>query len=429
MSQIMENPKGGCVLAGINSVLGAINRVCPIYHSGPGCCMQTTAADQGQSGHKSSCFVSSVSIPSSNMLEKEVVFGGTNKLRTTIRGAVDIIDADAYFVLTGCTAGIIGDDIVSVTSEFQAKGIPVYPIETPGFAGDSNLGYETVWNTFIDQVIEEGLPKDDKLVNIFGIVPYHDPFWSGALEEIDRILSKLGLKVNTFFTKGQGIETIRKSSSAALNIIINPWLFKGPAEKFEEKFGVQSIRIPGMFIGATDTTKFVRDVASALKLDEKLVDSVIAEEESYVYNYLAQAIGTLSWKRFAVVADANNAVGFTRYLANDYSFTPVLVIISEPIFRPEDKERIIKQIEDLEYARPPKVLFLTDQYEINKAIREEEEEITLLIGSSNEREIALEKDIQFILGAFPMSERLIFNRTYTGYRGSLTFTEDIYDNN
>ena len=36
---------------------------------------------------------------------------------------------------------------------------------------------------------------------------------------------------------------------------------------------------------------------------------------------------------------------------------------------------------------------------------------------------------QFILGAFPTNERLIFNRTYAGYRGSLTFTEDIYDNN
>ena len=122
-------------------------------------------------------------------------------------------------------------------------------------------------------------------------------------------------------------------------------------------------------------------------------------------------------------------MGFTRYLANDYSFTPVLVIVSEPVFRPEDKEAIIKEITDLEYARPPKVLFLTDQYEINQAIREEEQEITLLVGSSNDREIALEKDIQFILGSFPMSERLIFNRTYAGYRGSLTFTEDIYDNN
>ncbi|WP_281085673.1 nitrogenase component 1 [Eubacterium ruminantium] len=428
MSQIMENPKGGCVLAGINSVLGAIHKVCPIYHSGPGCCMQSTASDQGQSGHKSSCFVSSVSIPSSNMLEKEVVFGGVNKLRTTIQGAVDIIDAEAYFVLTGCTAGIIGDDIVSVTSEFQEKGIPVYPIETPGFTGDSNLGYETVWNTLIDQVVEEGVPKNDKLVNIFGIIPYHDPFWSGTLEEIDRILSKLGLEVNTFFTKEQGIDTIRKSSGAALNIIVNPWLFKGPAKKYEDKFGVPSIRIPGLFIGATDTTRFVREVAEALNLDKALVDRVIEEEEKYVYNYLAQAIGVVSWKRFAVVADANSAVGFTRYLANDYSFTPILVIISEPIYRQEDKDRIIEQINDLEYAVPPKVLFLTDQYEINQAIRNEEKEITLLVGSSNEREVALEKEIQFITGAFPINERLIFNRTYTGYRGSLTFTEDLYDN-
>ena len=429
MSQIMENPKGGCVLAGINSVLGAIHKVCPIYHSGPGCCMQTTAADQGQSGHKTSCFVSAVSIPSSNMLEKEVVFGGLKKLRTTIQGAVDIIDADAYFVLTGCTAGIIGDDIESVTSEFQEKGVPVYSIDTPGFAGDSNLGYEVVWNTFIDKVIEKPDHKEDNLVNIFGIVPYHDPFWSGALEEIDRILTKLGLRINTFFTKDQGIETIKKSSAAALNIIINPWLFKGPAKKFEEKFGVPSIRIPGLFVGATDTTKFGRAVADALGLDKTLVEKVIEEEEHYVYKYLAQAIGVVSWKRFAVVADANNAVGITRYLANDYSFTPVLVIISEPIFRTEDKERIIEQIQDLEYAEPPEILFLTDQYEINQAIRNEEREITMLVGSSNEREIALEKDIQFLLAAFPVNERLIFNRTYAGYRGSLTFTEDMYDNN
>ena len=393
-----------------------------------GCCMQTTAADQGQSGHKSSRFVSSVSLPSTNMLEKEVVFGGTEKLRTTVQGAIDIIDADAYFVLTGCTAGIIGDDIVSVTEEFQDKGYSVYPIETPGFVGDSNLGYETVWTTMINQVIEEDVPKDDKLVNIFGIIPYHDPFWSGVLEEIDRILSALGLKVNTFFTKHQGIETIRKCSGAALNIIINPWLFKGPAKKMEQKFGIPSIRVPGLFVGATDTTKFVRQVAEAMHLDQEIVDKVIAAEEEYVYDYLAQSVGVVSWKRFAVVADANNAVGITRYLANDFSFTPVLVIVSEPLFRQEDKDRIVAQIEDLEYAKPPKVIFASDQYEINQALREEEEEITLLIGSSNEREVALEKDIQFILAAFPMNERLVFNRTYAGYRGSLTFTEDLYDN-
>ena len=433
MSFVTENPRGGCVLAGINSVLAAINHVCPILHSGPGCCMQTTAAEQGNSGHKHACFVSGVSLPSSNMLEKEVVFGGVNKLRTTIQGAIEVIDADAYFVLTGCTAGIIGDDIQSVTDEFTEKGHKVFAIDTPGFAGDSLLGYETVWNTFLDKVIQP--PREDvkakrsrPLVNIFGIVPYHDPYWSGTLEEIDRILSKLGIEVNTFFTKHQGIDVVEHCSEADLNIIINPWLFNGPAKKFEKKFGVPSLRFPFVPVGATDTSRFVREVAAALKLDSALVDKVIAEEEDYVYSYLAQSIGQLSWKRFAVAGDASSAIGLTRYLANDYSFSPVLVVITETIYRPEDKERIIQNLSQLEYATAPKIVFASDQWEINQAILNEPEDISLLVGSTNEKEIGLEKQIQFLNATFPLNDRLVFNRTYAGYRGSLTFTEDLYDN-
>lgn len=426
MSEIVENPRGGCVLAGINDVLGAMHRVCPVFHSGPGCCMQTSAAEQGQSGNKSSSFVSSVSIPSSNMLEREVVFGGLKKLETTIQGAIDIMDADAYFVLTGCTAGIIGDDIASVVEKFQHKGQPVYTIDTPGFAGDSNLGYEVVWNTMIDQVIQPR-PRQENLVNLFGIVPYHDPFWSGNLEELTRILRKLGLEVNTFFTEHQGMEQVRNSSAAAMNIIVHPWLFQGPARAFEERFGVPSLRINGLPIGATDTTLFVQQVAEALHLDSRTVESVIADEEDYVYSYLAQSIGVVSWKKFAVVGEANSAVGITRYLANDYSFTPELVIISEPIFRQSDKDRIVKAVTELEYARPPKVLFTADQFEINQALLEDEE-ITLIMGSTNEREVASRKDVQCVATTFPIKDRLIFNRAIAGYRGSLTLTEDLYDN-
>ncbi|MGN0728323.1 nitrogenase component 1 [Treponema sp.] len=428
MSFVTENPRGGCVLAGINSVLSAIHRVCPVLHSGPGCCMQTTAAEQGNSGHKHACFVSGVSLPSTNMLEKEVVFGGANKLRTTISGALEVIDADAYFVLTGCTAGIIGDDIASVTDEFAAEGHKVFPIDTPGFAGDSLLGYETVWNTFIDKVIKPQPVKDEKLVNVFGIVPYHDPYWSGTLEEIDHILTKLGLKVNTFFTKHQNFDVVENCAKASLNIIVNPWLFKGPAEKFEKKFGTPSLRFPFVPTGATDTTRFVREVAQAMNIDKEIAEKVISEEEDYVYSYLAQSIGALSWKRFCIAGDASSAIGLARYLANDYSFSPVLVVITENIFRAEDKERILGEINSLEYAKPPKVVFSSDQWEINQAILNEPEEITLLVGSTNEKEIALEKNIQFLNATFPLNDRLVFNRTYAGYRGSLTFTEDLYDN-
>lgn len=427
MSVVTESPRGNCVLGGVNAVLGAVNKLCPIYHAGPGCCMQTSAGESGQSGGRTPHFLSSVSLPSTNMLEREVVFGGEDKLRKTIEGAIEIIDADAYFVLTGCTAGIIGDDIKSIADEFQEKGYPVYPIETPGFAGDSYLGYEVAFDALLTYLVEEKKEKQVNLVNLFGIMPYHDPYWAGNIEELTRILKKLGLQVNTFFTEHQGIEQIKNSSAAALNIIINPWLLKKASELYEERFGIQTLRIPGLPIGATDTTTFVRQVGEALSLDHGLVEKVIEEEEEYVYNYFETAIGALSWKRFAVVGDANTVVGVTRFLANDYSFTPIVVIVTDPVFREEDKQRIIGQLEALEYAKPPVIVFEADQYRITKYL-EQYEEITLLIGSTNEREFAMEKDIQCNVISFPITDKLIFNRTYSGYRGCLTLIEDLYDN-
>jgi len=426
MSVITEGPRGNCALGGVNAVLSAINRVVPIYHAGPGCCMQTTAGEAGQAGGRSPFYVSGVSIPCTNMLEKDVIFGGVDRLRETIEGAIEILEADAFFVLSGCTAGIIGDDIVSITDEFVKKGLPVYPIETPGFLGESYRGYEIAFKALLTHVVKPA-ERQKNLVNLLGIMPYHDPFWEGNFEELTRILEKLGLKVNTFFTRHQGIEDIKNSSGAALNIIISPWLLKSSAQEYQERFGVPSIRWPGLPIGASDTSAFVRAVAKELNIEER-GEQVIAAEEDYVYSYLETAIGALSWKQFAVIGDANTVVGVTRFLANNFSFTPIISIITDPVFRPEDIERITEQITKLDYARPPKVLFETDHWKIHKELETYKDKITLLIGSTNDREFAMEHDIQCSAISYPISDRLIFNRTYAGYRGSLTFIEDLFDN-
>ncbi len=425
MSEITENPRGGCVLSGIRAVLCAIDRVCPIYHSGPGCAFQSSAATEGHGGKCEALFYPARAIPTTAMLEKEVVFGGTKKLRTTIQGAISLFDADAYFVLTGCTAGINGDDIESVVKEFQHIQ-PVYAIKTAGFEGNDMLGYEVVFDTFIDQIIEKK-ERQANLVNLLGIVPYHDPYWSGTIEEITRILNKLGLEVNNFFTAGQGIESVRNAGNAAANIIVHPWLLRGAEKRFEEKFGIPSIRVEGMPVGPTASSDFVRQVGTSLFLDKELVEKVIAEEEEYVYRYYEQAIGKLSWKRFAVVGDSNYGIGLTRFLANDYGFSPVLTVISEPVFRPKDKEVIERRLHDLEYAKTPKILFKSDQFDISNAISQAED-LSLLVGSSSEKEIAEEIGIQCIPVTFPVPDRVIFNRTYAGYKGSLTLVEDLYDN-
>jgi nitrogenase molybdenum-iron protein beta chain len=425
MSVISESPRGSCVLGGVNNVLSALNRVCPIYHSGPGCGMQNTAGEAGQAGGKTPHFLAGVSLPSSWMLEREVVFGGIDKLRGAIDGSLEIIDADAYFVLNGCTSGIIGDDSEALVKEYQARGLPVYNIKTPGFAGDSLLGYEAAFQSFLDEIVEYPARREKDLVNILGIVPYHDPYWFGTLEELARILRRLGLRVHTFFTEDQGIAEIKKSSSAALNIIVNPWLLKSAAKQYEEKFGVPHIRLDGLPIGATDTTRFVRQVAKALSLDETVTEKTIHDEEAYVYHLLETIIGALSWKKFAVVADASIAVGMTRFLANDYSFTPVLAIVTDPVFRGSDKERVEAALKNLEHTKKPEVFFIQDHYEIMNKLREYDD-ITLLAGSSLEREAAAEKGIQILVSSFPVSDLLILNKTYAGYRGSLTLVEDLF---
>jgi nitrogenase molybdenum-iron protein beta chain len=427
MSIVTELPRGTCVLGGVNAVLSAMKRICPIYHSGPGCCIQTTIGESGQAGLKSSVFVSDVSLPCSNMLEREVVFGGEKKLKDEIDGSLEIIDADAFFILTGCTAGIIGDDVVSVAKEYQEKGYPVYPIPTPGFAGDSLYGYEIAFKAFADHIIEKSPEKIPNLVNLLGIMPFHDPHWIGSFEELARVLRKLGLKVNTFFSEGQGIEQVRSAGKAALNIIVNPWLLKNFSQEMEKKFGVKSVRFPGVPIGATQTSAFVRGVGEALELDHDLVEKVILEEETYLYGYYETIMGGLSWKKFAVAAESGTAIAITKFLADDFSMTPKVTIVTEPIWRDADKEYISKNIQTLEYADPPDVFFFSDYSDIRKKIREYDG-ITLLIGSSLEREVAMELGIQCHVMSFPVTDLLVLNKTYAGYRGGLTIVEDLYNN-
>jgi nitrogenase molybdenum-iron protein beta chain len=427
MSTIIELPRGTCVLGGVNAVLSAVNRFCPIFHSGPGCCMQTSAGESGQAGLKSATFVSSVSLPCSNMLEREIIFGGEKKLREEIDGSLEIIDADAFFILTGCTAGIIGDDVENVARDYQARGFPVYPIPTPGFVGDSFLGFETAFKTFTDHIIEKTPDTIPNLVNLLGIMPYHDPHWLGSLEELARILRSLGLEVNTFFSEKQGLANIRSAGRAALNIIVNPWLLKDFSTTMEEKFGVRSIRFPGVPIGATQTSSFVRAVGRVLELDPSLVEKVIMEEESYVYGYYETIIGGLSWKKFAVASESGTAIAITKFLADDFSMTPAVAIVTEPVWRPADREYISGNIRSLEYADPPDVFFLPDYFEITRKIKEYDG-ITLLIGSSLERELAMELGIQCHVMSFPVTDALVLNRTYAGYRGGLTIVEDLFNN-
>lgn len=131
-----------------------------------------------------------------------------------------------------------------------------------------------------------------------------------------------------------------------------------------------------------------------------------------------------------IVQDVKNssaAVGFTRYLANDYSLNPRVVVISEPIFRQEDKDRIMKRLTSLEYADAPDIYFESDQFKINEIVSRYDD-IGLFLGSANDRESASYMNTWFSEVSFPITSKFIFNKSVVGYRGSLTLIEDLFSN-
>jgi nitrogenase molybdenum-iron protein beta chain len=175
-----------------------------------------------------------------------------------------------------------------------------------------------------------------------------------------------------------------------------------------------------------DTALFLRQVAQATGKQAQS-EALIEQENRWFYHYMETGIGLQSWRTFSVVGESSTVVPITRFLANEYSFTPEISIITDVVFRADDKNYITEQLTQLEYARPPEIVFAGDQWEINQALARHPAAV-LLIGSTNEHEFAMTHMMQFFCASYPNSERLIYNRSIVGWRGALTFIEDIYSN-
>jgi nitrogenase molybdenum-iron protein beta chain len=418
MRDFVENPRVSCSLSGALGVVGAIDRAIPIIHAGPGCGLQASIGTQiDYLGGGTGC-------PSTNTYEKEVVFGGEDRLRETIKGSLEVMDGDLYVVLTGCTAGIIGDDVESVIREFEDVDSPIIGVETAGFKGDTYFGY-TAALTAILQELPQKTETKEKTVNFFGLVPNVDITSNGDLEEITRILAKIGVKTNTFFYIPEGIEQLKDSANASLNINISPWLLSGIDALYKHNFDIETLHYPGLPVGPTATSEFLRSVGNALDIDESLVEKVIAEEESYVYRYYERALRELY--RFIIVGDVNTVLGYTRYLTNDIGLIPYVTIITDNV--PEKKKDDINHVlNNLEYARKPIIYYEDDKNKIAEIIKQYQEYGNLIIGSSYEKEVAHELGIFNVTLSYPCTDQHILNKTHIGYRGCLTLIEDMYNN-
>ena len=425
MAKILDQPRYKCALAAMQTVQ-AITGAIPILHSGPGCAAKLND-NNGTSGRYSPNI-----FPCTSISEKEVVFGGSAKLRSTIENALKVIDADLFVVLSGCTGEIIGDDIEEVAGNFADAEKPVIWAKTPGFKGNNYVGHDWILKSIFEQYLADAEPQTEKgLVNLFVAPPQQDPYWLGNLREIESLISAIGLKPNTIFGFGRGLENLKKIPNAEFTILVSPWAGLDSAKYLERRFGIKLLQYPVLPIGATETTKFLRAVQKFTGADKELVERVIKEKEAEFYYYIERFADTLLetrilGKRFTVVSDSEYTIAVTKFLVNDMGLFPEKVFITDDAPK-SFQQKISDELKELNYGIKAEVQFTTDGHDIHEQIKAADFAGTpLIIGSNWEKKLALELGAHYVNVSYPMLEKLVINDHIAGYSGGLHLLEQIY---
>lgn len=435
MSKAISQARFTCALGAQNTVL-AIPKAIPIVHGGPGC--SATVNQFSQMANLGECYAGGSHVPSTNTDESHVVFGGERKLKAEIEGALKIMKGDLFVLLSGCTAGIIGDNVASVASEFADQNLPVVGAETSGFKGTAYTGHELVIKAIIDQFVGNVKPSVQKgLVNVFADVPAQNPFWRGDLEQLKILLEKIGLKVNILLgVTSAGVSEWKDIPNAQFNLLVSPWVGLDTVEFLKRKYGTPYLHYPVLPIGGNESSKFLREVASFAGLDKEIVEDVIACEEKVFYDYF---IGTADFfaelqdnlpQELYISGDSLSTFGIAKFLEEEVGYNiKGLFITDNPNEKNESKLREIFKTEFTDYDESKVLYFEPDSEKIREITEPQlkKSNRALVLGSDWEKEYVKQSGNTFLYSSAPIKQQLIISKSYVGYQGGLNLLEDIYN--
>jgi len=169
------------------------------------------------------------------------------------------------------------------------------------------------------------------------------------------------------------------------------------------------------------------------------VEAIIEEQSRRYYKYLEPLIdcyNDLDLQKYAViVADVNYAVSITRFLQDDLGWIPELVQFTD-VLDEQRRTAITEKLADQNQGIIPKIVFDTNASEavryLNELYPKQGDDLyaksftpAFVIGSSLERDLAQKIGAPHLSVSYPVANRAVLNRGYTGFDGGLTLTEDL----
>jgi len=241
-----------CVFCGSRVVLYPIADALHLIHGPIGCAAYTWdirgALSSGPELHRMSF--------STDLREKDVIFGGEKKLAAALDELIDRYRPKAAFVYSTCIVGIIGDDVAAVCRRLQKeKGIPVLPVHSEGFKGTKKDGYQAACDSLFE-LVGTGSTEDiaPASINILGEFNIGGEAWL-----IKKTYEEMGIQVVSIMTGDGRVDQIRRSHGAALNVVQCSGALTFLAEMMKEAYGIPYIR--ASYFGIDDMAKALYDVA------------------------------------------------------------------------------------------------------------------------------------------------------------------------
>jgi nitrogenase molybdenum-cofactor synthesis protein NifE len=282
-----------CVFCGSRVVLYPVADALHLIHGPVGCAAYTWdirgSLSSGPELHRMSF--------TTDLREKDVIYGGEPKLYQALIQLIDRYQPKAAFVYSTCIVGVIGDDVEAVCRRVAAeKGLPVLPVHSEGFKGTKKDGYQAACAALFQLV---GTGSTDGIsplsLNILGDFNIAGETWL-----IRRYYERLGVQVVATITGDGRVDDIRRSHGAALNVVQCSGSMMHLARMMKDQYGIPSLRVS--YFGLEDMSQALYDVAQHFgdpSLQER-AQTLVRDEVAAILPDLRRYRQDLQGKRAAV---------------------------------------------------------------------------------------------------------------------------------
>jgi nitrogenase molybdenum-cofactor synthesis protein NifE len=369
-----------CVFCGSRVVLYPIADALHVVHGPIGCAAYTWdirgALSSGPQLHRMSF--------STDLREKQVIFGGEKKLYRALRELIAAYRPKAAFVYSTCIVGIIGDDVAAVCRRVAREAsIPVLPVHSEGFKGTKKDGYKAACDALFNLVGTGDCSDISRAsINILGEFNIGGEAWL-----IRKYYEAMGIEVVSVLTGDSRVDEIRRAHGASLNVVQCSGAMTFLAEQMNAKYGTPYIR--ASYFGIEDTAKALYDVAGHFSDDPsigKRTQTLVRDQVNAILPDLQRIKLDLAGKRAAIYVGGAFKV---------FSLIKALRLLDMRVVVAGSQTGNKEDYETLQTLCDPDTVILDDANPLELSRFVVEKKADLFIGGVKERPIAYKLGIGF----------------------------------